>query len=143
MFCPVVFLVPTSTSSPKNNERSTIFIWKLSLDVALNTSGEWQTGNTNTSFDVVFLNPIKEITILLFDETLVKIVSYLDVSEPSICSDLSSFHIHECCFCQPKTIIQIIPAAALARCPIVTSSSDSFIDRVAFSRDTFDLCNWR
>jgi len=89
MFCPVVFLVPTLTSSPKSNKRSTIFVWKLPLDVALNTHGERQMENTNMSFDVIFLNPIKEITILLLNETSVKIVSYLDVSEPSTCSDLS------------------------------------------------------
>jgi len=45
MFCPVMFLVLTLMPSLKSNERSTIFVWKLSLDVALNTHGERQTGN--------------------------------------------------------------------------------------------------
>ena len=84
---PVVFalLVPTSTSSTKSNERSTIFVGKLPLDVPLNTGGERHTGNPYTTFNVIFINPIKEITILLLDETAVKIMPHLIVLPPLPC----------------------------------------------------------
>jgi len=137
MFGLVMFLVPMATS--KSNKRSAIFVWKLPLDVPLDTQGKRHTGKTNMAINIVFDGMIHEVSILFMDEGSIQIMLYLIVLPPPTCSNHPPIDVHNYGFDKPEAFIRIIPGTVVVWGTMVTTTGVCFMYHIAFFGDTFNL----